>query len=257
MKEFSGTNPWQVINKPASGNTIYGIADQTVLQWGLKIKPGDTLILKAENGQPLNILIAAGLKSSVFQGFVIIGEENFNRFFPSVSGYSVFLADGESELSELYMTTLADRFSAYGISIESSAKRLASFFEVTNTYLSVFTILGSFGILVGVIGLGFILLRNYEDRKREFALLMATGFSIKRIRKIIFSEQLLILFAGLLTGIISAVLATLPSVRSGANVPWVLLIVVSVSVVAAGVTSLLIAVKNIKSESIISALRKE
>jgi putative ABC transport system permease protein len=213
--------------------------------------------VNSENGQPLNIIIAAGLKSSVFQGFVLIGESNFNRFFPSVSGYSVFLAGGESKSPELYKSTLTDRFSMYGISIESSAVRLASFFEVTNTYLSVFTILGSFGMLMGVFGIGFILLRNYEKRKREFALLMATGYSIKRIRRVIISEQVLILFAGLLTGIISAILATLPSVRSSADLPWVFLLAVTVSVIAAGFIALLVAVKNIKGESIISALRKE
>jgi ABC-type antimicrobial peptide transport system permease subunit len=123
--------------------------------------------------------------------------------------------------------------------------------------LSVFTILGSFGILIGVIGLSFILLRNYEQRKREFALLLATGYSIKRIKRIIFSEQLFILFTGLLTGMISAVLATLPSVRNGADVPWVFILVVLISIIVAGSATLLIAVNSITSESIISALRKE
>jgi putative ABC transport system permease protein len=257
MQEVAKTSPWQLINKPPAGNNIYGIADQTVLQWGLKIKPGDTLTLKAENGQPLNIIIAAGLKSSVFQGFVLINEDNFDKFFPSVSGYSIFLADGKRELSGIYKNILSDRFSNYGISIESTAGRLASFFKVTNTYLSVFTILGSFGILIGVIGLSFILLRNYEQRKREFALLLATGYSIKRIKRIIFSEQLFILFTGLLTGMISAVLATLPSVRNGADVPWVFILVVLISIIVAGSATLLIAVNSITSESIISALRKE
>ena len=55
---------------------------------GIKIKTGDTLILRAENGQPLNIIIAAGLKSSVFQGNVLIGKENFTKYYPSVSGSS-------------------------------------------------------------------------------------------------------------------------------------------------------------------------
>ena len=43
------------------------------LSGDLKIKPGDTLMMRSENGQKLNIIIAAGLKSSVFQGYVIIG----------------------------------------------------------------------------------------------------------------------------------------------------------------------------------------
>ena len=33
-------NPWEFLNLPPSGNTIYGIADQTVLEWGLENKTG-------------------------------------------------------------------------------------------------------------------------------------------------------------------------------------------------------------------------
>ena len=66
-----------IFESSSEHNTIYGIADQTVLEWGLKIKTGDTLVLRAENGQPLNIIIAAGLQSSVFQGNVLIGKEKF------------------------------------------------------------------------------------------------------------------------------------------------------------------------------------
>ena len=85
------------MNINSGSNTIYGIADQTVLDWGLKISVGDTLILRAENGQKLNIILAGGLKSSVFQGYVIIGKENFSKYFPSVSGSSVVLVDGDRE----------------------------------------------------------------------------------------------------------------------------------------------------------------
>ena len=91
-------NPWQFLNLPPVKNTIYGIADQTVLEWGLKIKPGDTLIMRSESGQKLNIIIAAGLKSSVFQGYVIIGMDNFRKYFPSVTGSSVLLVDGNKKI---------------------------------------------------------------------------------------------------------------------------------------------------------------
>ena len=98
IKKGEVKNPWEYLSIPAAENTIYGIADQTVLEWGLRVRTGDTLTMRSENGQKLNIIIAAGLKSSVFQGYVLIGMENFRKYFPSVSGTSVFLADGNKDL---------------------------------------------------------------------------------------------------------------------------------------------------------------
>jgi ABC-type lipoprotein release transport system permease subunit len=257
MKGIKETNPWKIINEPGDKNIIFGIADQTVLEWGLKIKPGDTLKLKAENGQPLNIIIAAGLKSSLFQGFILIGENNFNRFFPSVSGFSVFLIDGKKELADDYYIAIKERFRNYGVSTVPARERLASFFEVTNTYLSVFTILGSFGILIGIFGLGFILIRNYNQRKSEFALLLAMGFPVRKIRRLILSEQIFILIAGLLTGVSSAILATLPSIRNGAEIPWIFLIIMMILVFTAGLTASILSVKTVKNEALIKILRME
>jgi len=82
MKGLDVRNPWDALSLHPSRNTIYGIIDQTVLQWNLKRKTGDTLILSTENGELLNIILAAGLKSSIFQGHILIGHHNFNRFFP-------------------------------------------------------------------------------------------------------------------------------------------------------------------------------
>ena len=96
----------------------------------------------------------------------------------------------------------------YGMNIEKTTDRLASFYEVTNTYLSVFGVFGALGMISGIAGLGFVLLRNYNQRKQEFALMLATGFHIKKIRQNDSSEQVLILFAGVSSGIISALVAT-------------------------------------------------
>ncbi|MBA4322834.1 MAG: hypothetical protein C0408_08465, partial [Odoribacter sp.] len=209
MKSLDNENPWKAINRPASENTIFGIADQTVLQWGLKISVGDTIKLKSESGQQLNIIIIAGLESSVFQGFVIIGAENFDRFYQSVPGSSVFMASGNPAMTDIYKNTLKERLVNYGISVMPASERLASFFEVTNTYLSVFTILGAFGMVLGIAGLGFVLLKNYNHRKREFAAMIATGYSIESVRKMITRDQVRILIIGIFTGTISALIATM------------------------------------------------
>jgi len=250
-------NPWMYLNVSSENNTIYGIADQTVLEWGLKISPGDTLILRAENGQPLNIIIAAGLKSSVFQGYVLIGMDNFIKYFPSVSGSSVLLVDGDPLHIDLYKSSLNERLDNHGTYIEQTTDRLASFYEVTNTYLSVFGVFGALGMITGIAGLGFVLLRNYNYRKREFALLLATGFPVKRIKRIILSEQILILFAGVTSGVISAVVATLPSLTNSADIPWLFLGVMVSAIIITGLTVLIISVRSVSNESLISSLKKE
>ena len=250
-------NPWQFLEIVPETNTIYGIADQTVLDWGLKIKTGDTLKLRAENGQPLNIIIAAGLKSSVFQGYVLIGMNNFSSYYPSVSGTSVLLVDGDAGLTESYKTILSERLEPNGITIEYTGERLAAFYEVTNTYLSVFGVFGAFGMIIGIAGLGFVLLRNYNHRKREFALLLATGFTLNKIRKLILSEQMLILFAGVTSGAFSAAIATLPSLTNSPDIPWTFLFLMIVGVIVTGISVLALSVRVVSNDSLTMSLKKE
>ena len=257
IKSIKKTNPWLTINYPPAKNTIYGIADQTVLQYGLKIKPGDTLKIRSENGQILNVVVAGGLKSSVFQGYVIIGSKNFTRFFPSVAGSQIFLADGNPELSELYKNIITERLSDYGVHIEPAGEKLASFFVVTNTYLSVFTILGGIGMILGVVGIGFILIRNFNQRRRDFGLMMAAGFSVNSIRRIVFWEHARILLAGVFTGLVSALFATRPSIMNDSDIPWKTIVVMISLVLITGLSTLAISVKAINKDTLITRIRKE
>jgi putative ABC transport system permease protein len=257
MKEFRNRSPWEILNLDPSGNTVYGIADQTVLEWGLKIGVGDTLTIRAENGQPLNIIVAAGLKSSIFQGNIITGLNSFNKFFPSVGGNNIFLIGGKPRLSEEYKNLLTDRLLPYGIDIYPANERLAGFYQVTNTYLAVFSLLGTMGMILGVFGLGFVLLRNYNSRKKEFALMLASGFSLSSIKKFIFSEQVFILVAGIISGILPALIATLPTMGSLSDFPWEYLILMISMIFISGMIALLASVSNIRQSNLASSLRKE
>jgi len=257
LKDEKTDNPWSLLNRNKGASTIYGIADQTVLDWGLKLSVGDTLIIRAETGQRLNIILAAGLKSSIFQGYVIISKENFSKYFPSVSGTSIMLMDGDKAKTDLYKRTISERLSNYGLNIEPTPERLKSFYAVTNTYLSVFGVFGGLGMITGVAGLGFVLLRNYNRRKREFALLLATGFSVKKIRKTILFEQILILSAGVVSGALSAIVATLPSLMSGQDIPWIYLLSMIMVVMLTGLLAIYFSVKQVSGNELISSLKKE
>lgn len=257
MKGLGEVNPWETLQRPPVNETIYGIADQTVMQYGLMVKAGDTLKIRTESGQVLNVVLSAGLKSSVFQGYVLIGIDNFNRYFPSVAGSQVFLADGKPEMEEMYIETLGNRLSEYGVHFEPASERLASFFVVTNTYLSVFTILGGIGMILGVVGIGLVLVRNFNNRRRDLGLLLAEGFSLKNIRKLIFNEHIRILLAGIITGLVAALVATRPSLTHIADLPWKTIIIMILLILATGVSALLISVRSIRTDSLISRIRRE
>jgi ABC-type antimicrobial peptide transport system permease subunit len=250
-------NPWHYLDLPPQGDVIYGIADQTVIQWGLKLSTGDTIIMRAENGQVLRIVLAGGLESSVFQGHLLIGSANFTRYYPSVSGFSVFLAGGDPMKSDSYSELLKSRLENYGLRLEMTASRLEAFYQVTNTYLSVFTVFGAFGMITGVAGLGFILLRTYNRRRREFALLLASGFTPARIRGMILREQAVLLAAGIIAGVVSAAVSTYPSVSANPDLPWKVLVLMIAGIAAAGTAALYLSTRNITSGSLAQSLRKE
>jgi ABC-type antimicrobial peptide transport system permease subunit len=249
--------PWEIITRREDCNVIFGFADQTVLDWGLKKKTGDTLVFRSESGGLLKLVIAGGLKASVFQGYIITDSKWISEFYPSVSGSSVFLIKCEDHIANSFNDAIRTRLEPYGVEILPAAERLKGFYEVTNTYLAVFTILGGFGIILGVAGLGFVLRFNYNLRKKEFALMLATGYTESAIRRIIYGEQIFTLFAGIATGLVSGIISTLPSITGGGGVEWISIAVIIAAMAVTGSISLSVAVRSLRDLSLTSALRRE
>lgn len=257
LDELALDNPWDALEIPAKENVIYGIADQTVLVWGLKLAVGDTISILAESGEALHIVFAAGLKPSVFQGSILIGRENFSRFMPSIAGSTIFLAKGNPDKKEAYKDDITTLFKSYGLNLEYTEDRLSSFYEVTNTYLTVFMTLGGLGMLLGIFGLGLIMMRNIDARKREYAFLLANGFTNKMIRLMVYKEYSLILFAGMITGTLPAIIATLPSLLSGVEIPWTLLISILLIISLTGIIIIKISADRLIKNELIGLIRKD
>jgi ABC-type antimicrobial peptide transport system permease subunit len=59
--------------------------------------------------------------------------------------------------------------------------------------------------------LAIILARTILERRREIALMQAIGFGTRQLFRLLVNEYLLLLLAGVLTGFVTAVVATLPS----------------------------------------------
>ncbi|MBI9066531.1 MAG: ABC transporter permease [Salinivirgaceae bacterium] len=214
LDDIDEKNPWLELDKKYNENTIPAYVDQTVITWGLMKKVGDTLIYKDEFGENLNLLIAGGLNSSIFQGNVLIADKYFKQHFPNAAGSKIMLIDGNKDNISGIVELLNFYFQDYGVDYELTTQRLDNFNSVTNTYLNVFMLLGGLGVIIGTIGFGIVLLRNKMERKHELALLTAIGIKKKQLFVLIFKEHLILLLIGLAVGVISAFVGIIPSIIS-------------------------------------------
>src|SRR4030095_10824534 len=102
-----------------------------------------------------------------------------------------------------------------------AVRRLAEFNAVQNTYLNTFQILGGLGLILGSVGLGLVVLRNVYERRGELAVLQAVGFTRNRLQHLVLLEHAVLLLAGIVLGVASALVAVLPAVATpGSEFPW-------------------------------------
>ena len=258
VKGFDG-DPWTLLEQQSADGTIPAIADQTVIQWGLEKKIGDVLLYQNEQGDTLKLKLVAGTSPSIFQGYVIISNQNFLKNYPSSSGSNLFLVEGTQENEQAIGEELQSTFRDYGWEIELAAKRLVEFYSVTNTYLSIFLALGTLGLILGTIGLAVILARTLLERKREIALMQAIGFKIKTLFKILVSEYLILLLSGVLIGFVTAVLATLPSFLSTNTDASISTVVILVALIIANGIIWITALSwfSLQKKTLVAELRNE
>jgi ABC-type antimicrobial peptide transport system permease subunit len=251
-------HPWGSLDKTLENGVIPAIADQTVIQWGLGLKIGDTLVYKDELGQELKLLLIGGLANSIFQGHVIISDQYFLDHFPSSSGSTFMLLDDVDD-QELAVNELGMGLRDFGLDIETSAQKLAEFNSIENTYLTIFMVLGAFGLLLGTIGLGVILVRNLLERKQELALLKAMGYSNGLILRLILNEYVGLLIGGLLAGGISAIIAVLPGlIKPHSEVSIAFLVLMTGVILLNGILWIVIlAYSIIRKSDLVESLRND
>ena len=264
--EFKESDLWRALSQPSLNQHIItsshhhiipAIADQTVIQWGLGKNVGDTLFYRNESGDTLRLKLIAGLSPSVFQGYVLISNDNFLKNYPSSSGSNIFLIDGPSEKAKEIGSELKNVFRDYGWEMTTTTERLMEFNSVENTYLSIFMALGALGLILGTVGLAIVLARSILERKNEIALLQALGFTLKQIWKLLVREYFSLLVWGLLIGFVSAALAVWPNfVAPGREVSLeYVLIIVGIILLNSLVWIPLLSWYSLKPKELMTALR--
>ena len=249
----SAANPWLLLESKLEGGAVPAIADANSLDYSLHRKLGEEFELAG-----VRYRIVAALQDSVFQGELIISEENFLRLFPDSQGYRFFLLNTPPGKADEVARTLAAALSGYGFDIRPTAALLASFHRVENTYLSTFRALGGLGMVLGTVGLAALLMRNVLERRRELALLRAVGYRRRHLFLIVLAENAFLLLMGLATGAVCAALATAPAVAArGGHVPIMSLAVLLALVAATGIASSAIATAVALRSQLLDALKSE
>jgi ABC-type antimicrobial peptide transport system permease subunit len=223
---------------------------------------GQTFDIDNPRGGKITLEVVGLLENSIFQGDLLISEQNFQRLYPDTNGYRLFLvaapsstaasAPNASQLADTLETGLSD----YGLNVQTTAARLAMFFAVQNTYLATFRSLGALGLLLGTFGLAAVQMRSVLERRGELALLQATGFRRRRLAQLVLIENAALLIAGLGIGIVAALVTLLPHLLAGgAAIPWLSLCAMLVIVLAVGLAAGMTAVRWVLRAPLLAALR--
>ena len=258
------TNSWRLLD--SGGTTHQGseqdplpvVLDKNTAMFSLKLMGGvgQVFPITYDNDQVIHFRVSGLLVNSVLQGSLLIGEADFQRHFPTISGYRYFLVQSPPDKRTRHHAILEDRLGDQGLDVQSAPKRLASLLAVQNTYLSTFQSLGALGMLLGTFGLATVQLRNILERRSELALMRSAGFPGSRLARMILLENMLLLLGGLATGALAALFAVLPHVVfGGAAAPGLDLAVMLAIILAVGLASGLLAVRATLRAPILPALR--
>ena len=251
-------DPWTLLDQDLGPDTIPAFVDASVMTWGLGLQLGDEIEYLDEAGRTLKVRLVAGLAGSVFQGSLVVSESALLRHFPSTPLHRLMLVETPAGRSAAVADGLVQSLATLGVSVESTADRLARFNSVQNTYLAVFGLLGWLGMLIATLGLAVVVWRNVAESRGELALLRAVGFGRPALLRLVLAEHLPPLGYGLAAGVIASIVAVYPTARlQAAALPVGSLAVQIGAIVASAVLCVVVAAAVALRGELLPALREE
>ena len=237
------------------------IGDKASVMWAMKKKLGDLIDYTDENGQPLKLQVAGLLENSTLQGNLVMSEANFIKYFPSTSGYQMFLVNTgevnkiiESEMIGNVTKALEQR----GMEFVSSHARLAEYTRVQNTYISIFSVLGGLGLLLGTLGVGMLIARSVIERRSELSIMTALGFHRSNLTRMLISEHLFLVGFGIISGILASIIAISPNISGkGAQFPIDFLFGIVLLISIGSITFCIISARVSLNGNLIEGIRSE
>jgi len=251
-------NPWRLLRGELTDGVVPAIVDATSLQYVLHAAVGDIVTIDAETARPVRLRIVGSLSDSVLQGEIMIAESAFAQVFPESTGYRVMLIQvAAAGRADDVSTAIEERLEPYGADVQSALARLEAYHRVENTYLSTFQTLGGLGLVLGTIGLAAVTARNVLERRRELALLSASGYRLRDLSVMVVAENLGLVAIGLGVGVVAALVSIAPVLIARGGRPPALSMVWLLAVALAGVVAALIATRAVRRLPLLASLRSD
>jgi len=216
---------WRKLEGLSGSGAIPAIVDETTMMWALKKKVGDSFVYQNEKGQDFTVQIVGTIKDSIFQGYLIIDEAHLLEEFPSNAGYWLFLIDvNEGADVSAVRNGIETASSDLGGKVDLSRDILASFHEIENTYIAIFNVLGTLGVVLGSLGLTIVVARSIQERLGEFSVMTAIGISRRLLGRLVFSEYSRLVIWGLVVGLLASVTSIWPNLQTLPALPTSILV---------------------------------
>lgn len=213
---FSLKDDEEILRKMTEEDVVYGLVDETVLMWGLMLSLGDTLRYTGPGGQEIDVIIAGTLPNTVFQGSVLVPESVVReRWDQRGSGLLLVKSDSPEAAA-----TLETALNEYGIRAVPCTEKLRIFNSVTDTYLTIFLMLGAIGLLLGVASLVIGVRKRLAGKKKDIRLERSLGFEDETIARNLENENILPPVIAILLGFASAILSVVTSFGTISPATW-------------------------------------
>ena len=152
--------------------------------------------------------------------------------------------------------SLRQNLGRLGLDVRTTREVLNEFTGVQNTYLSMFLALGGLGVILGTFGLVAAVLRAALERRGEFALMIAQGFTRRSLAALLLVENAGLLITGLALGTVSALVAVAPEMASvNSRINWTAMAGVLVGILTVGFIACNAAATSVAGGVLIDALR--
>jgi hypothetical protein len=219
------TSGWSSLGALDDTGAVPALVDETTLLWALKRKIGDVISYEDETGRPFAVRIVGTIPDSVFQGYLIVDQRLFLQRYPSNPGYSIFMIDAKTTSDlDVLRSRLSSALTDVGGRVDTTREVLAAFHQIENTYIAIFNVLGSLGVILGSLGLAIVVARNLQERRGEFAVMTAIGIPRAVLARMVFSEFGILVAWGISIGALASVIAVGPSIETLPAAPTAILV---------------------------------
>ena len=194
----------------AERNDLVPVAvDEEALLWSMMKQVGDTLNYHATDGRQVRAVIAGSYPTGIFHGNAVMPLSAFRQLWPDETGSRILLfslqSPAQGPVSGSSATTpIAQALSDYGVTIIPTTERMHQFFEVTDTYLSIFLSLGGLGLLLGLVSLLIVIRKNLAARRSEIQLYHTLGFPPEAVAGMLRREQLVVPLLAVVAGMVGS-----------------------------------------------------